>query len=482
MKETLPRAVQQFVTLVRDKTGNVVPTARYGFLEELLHRRVRTRGQPDLTSYVHRLAVDELADEWSQLIPLITIKESYFFRAPQQFRALTRTVLPRLLRTRAAVRKLTIWSAACARGEEPATLAMVLAETGLLSNWDWRIDATDVDEEALASAERGIYGDRAVAQVPPELLQRYFTPRGNLFELSASLRQRIRYRRLNLAELPYSLPEDTYDLIFLRNVLIYFRRPLQRRVVSQAQQHLSKKGYLFLGASETLWQIHDGLHSMDLDICFCYRHPAPGEKPASHPPRPVAAPSPAAAPRPRQRPERRPEPSPKASPEPSPRSVPEPEPASEPESVREAERMADDAPSFAPCALQQRLAEAARELATNELGRAREILEEVLQADPSEPAAHALEGFLHDLEHRPEDAVTSYRSALYLDPALFQARVLLADCLLRLGHRERARQHFRQVLASLDGGRERELVALDVLPLPNRQRAERRCRQVLRTG
>lgn len=488
MKRTLPRAVQQFVALVRETTGNVVPSARYGFLEELLDRRVRAVGQPDLTSYVHRLALGDLAAEWSQLIPLITIKESYFFRAPQQFRALTRTVLPRLMRARASSRKLRIWSAACARGEEPATLAMVLAETGLLGSWDWTVLATDVDEDALASAQRGIYGDRAVAQVPPAMLEKYFTPRGNLYELDPALRARIRYRKLNLARFPFDLPEDRYDLIFLRNVLIYFRRPLQRRVVSQVRQLLSKRGYLFLGASETLWQIHEELYPVDLDVCFCYRHPRPGQKPPTHPPRPVV-------PTAREIPKRPPRPSRSASP-PEPASPPSPQPVSEPPSGMppEAETPespplepepvpeAEPGPTFTPCAVQQRLAEAARELAGNELEAAREILDEVLEADPSEPAAHALEGFLHDLENRPDDAVTSYRSALYLDPGLFQARVLLGDCLLRLGHRQRAHQHFREVLASLDSGRERELVALEELPLPSRQRAERRCRQVLRRG
>jgi len=477
MRHTLPRAVQQFVSLVRETTGNVVPPARYAFLEELLERRVRAVGQPDLASYVHRLAVGELAAEWTQLIPLITIKESYFFRAPQQFEALTRTVLPRLMRARASSRKLRIWSAACARGEEPATLAMVLAETGLLGSWDWSVLATDVDEDALASAQRGIYGDRAVAQVPPELLRKYFTPRGNLYELDAALRARIRYRKLNLARFPYEVSEERYDLIYLRNVLIYFQRPLQRRVVSQVRQLLSKRGYLFLGASETLWQIHEKLFPVDLDVCFCYRHPQPGQKPPAHPPRPVA-------------PSRRPPPRVPAKPPPEPPAKGAPEPPSErpseaedPEPPRLAPEPVPDAepgPTFTPCAVQQRLAEAARELADNELEAARGILDEVLEADPSEPAAHALEGFLHDLENRPQEAISSYRSALYLDPALFQARVLLGDCFLRLGHRDRAHQQFREVLAALDSGRERELVTLEILPLPNRRRAERRCRQVLR--
>ena len=99
--------------------------------------------------------------------------------------------------------------------------------------------------------------------------------------------------------------------------------------------------------------------------------------------------------------------------------------------------------------------------------------------DPSEPSVHALEGFLHDLMGRTDAAVTSYRAALYLEPALFQVRILLADCLLRLGNRDRAEHHYREVLSHLAGGRERSLPDFADLPFPDRTRAQRRCRQVL---
>jgi predicted Zn-dependent protease len=132
--------------------------------------------------------------------------------------------------------------------------------------------------------------------------------------------------------------------------------------------------------------------------------------------------------------------------------------------------------------LHERLAVAARDLAANRIDEAGKVIAQVLAADPSEPAAHALEGFLNDLRGKTEDAVSSYRAALYLDPALFQVRVLLADCLLRLGHRDRAEHQFREVLTLLAGGRERVLILFGDLPLPDRDRAQRRCRQVLKGG
>jgi chemotaxis protein methyltransferase CheR len=462
-------ALQQLVVLIRDVTGNVVPPARYGFLEEMAVRRAHTRGFPGLAEYVRALAAREIEEEWKSVIPLITIKESYFFRAPQQFDSLRQHVLPRLLRARSASRELRIWSAACARGEEPGTLAIVLAEEPSLTGWSWTIVATDVDEEALSGARLGLYGERAVSQVPPALRDRWFTRRGKLYELDASLRSRISYRKLNLAHPPFDLPFPEVDLILLRNVLIYFRRPLQRWVMSQVSRLLAPRGYLFLGASETLWQIQDDLEPVDLGSCFCYRHRQAQPEPNQAPPAPRARREPRPVP---------PEEPRRWSDQEHPRdwsvlrgalagAAPAPEPA-----------LAEPPPAEAPTALEH-LAVAARHLAGNRLAEAGRGVEAALAADPSDPAAHALEGFLHDLQGRTEEAVTSYRAALYLDPALFQARLLLADCLLRLGHRDRAEHQYREVLTVLEGGRERPLVLFEELPLPDRERAQRRCRQVL---
>ena len=448
--------LQKLVTLIRERTGNVIPQSRYPFLEEVAQRRARGKGFASVESYVAALESAALPAEWESLIPLVTIKESYFFRAPQQFEIIRRDVLPRLIAARAQTRQLRIWSAACARGEEPATLAILLAEEAELAGWSWSIVASDVDEEALAGARTGLYGDRAVAQVPADLLGRYFKRRGKLFELAADLRSRIEYRLVNLAHPPFDVPGAEYDLILLRNVLIYFRRPLQRRVVSQVGQYLSPDGYLFLGASETLWQIQDELEAVDLGSCFSYRH---RREPREVPPAKPAAPA--------------------RKPPPRPLPPPAPESRDSRERTVRAAGPAAPPPLAAPPDLHDRLLAAARGLAANRIDEAGQILGEVLAADPADSAAHALQGFLHDLTGRADDAVTAYRAALYLDAALFQVRVLLADCLLRLGNRERAEHHYREVLAHLAGGRERSLPEFADLPFPDRARAKRRCRQVL---
>jgi chemotaxis protein methyltransferase CheR len=452
-------ALEKLVALIRDTTGNVISPARYAFLEEVAQRRARSRGFASVKDYVHALTANAIEGEWENLIPLVTIKESYFFRAPQQFDIIREQVLPRLMQARAQSRHLRIWCAACARGEEPSTLAMILNEEPALAGWDWTILATDVDEGALSGARLGLYGDRAVNQVPPAMLERYFRRRGKLFELEAELRSRILYRHLNLAHAPFSLPFQECDLVLLRNVLIYFRRPLQRRVISQVGHLLAQHGYLFLGASETLWQIQDDLEAVDLGSCFCYRHRT-GPRPELPSPPPVP-PKPKPAPVP-------------VKPPPPPRPV---TPAVAPPPPVAAARI-----SAEPFGVPEMLARAARDLAENRIDDAARILGQLMETDPSDPEAYALEGFLHDLANRTDEATASYRAALYLDPALFQVRVLLADCLLRLDHRDLARHQYREALAVLESGRERTLSLFADLPLPDRDRARRRCQEVLKRG
>ncbi len=471
MSQTAPSPIQHLVVLIREATGNVIPPARVGFLEEVAQRRAQATGYHGLLEYVQALATHQIDGEWANLVSLVTIKESYFFRAPQQFEAILKQALPVLAKARASSRHLRIWSAACARGEEPATLAMLLADEPSLAGWTWTIVATDLDEEALAGARLGLYGERAVSQVPPLLLERWFKRRGKLFELDAGLRSRISYQSLNLAHAPFELPFAECDLVLMRNVLIYFRRPLQRWVISQVGKLLSPEGYLFLGASETLWQIQDELESVDLGPCFAYRHrraPAAEAAPKRTVPRRIAPEAPV--------PEKPVEERPRWS-----------ERDSRDWSAARAAATVVESPRPEPAAagassVHERLGAAARDLAANRIEEAGKVIAAALAADPSEPAAHALEGFLHDLCKRTEEAVASYRAALYLDPALFQVRVLLADCLLRLGHRDRAEHQFREVLTLLARGREKALLLFGDLPLPDRERAQRRCRQVLKGG
>ena len=462
-----PAPVVELAALVERVSGNVVPPGHLPFLGEVGRRRAASLGLPDLAAYVRALGLGNLADEWRWLLPHVTVKESYLFRTPQHFAALESTILPRLAAARAGLRALSVWSAGCARGEEPASLAVALAEHRALAGWRWRILATDVDEDALAAARLGRFGARAVAGVPPALLDRHFDRRDDMAELHAALRERIDYRVLNLVHEPLRLPAPAYDLIFLRNVLIYFRVESQRRVAAAIAQALAPDGFLFLGPAETLWQVCDELEPVDLEDCFCYRRRDPppgagneraaaGRRARSARPAPVGPAAAGVAPRAQS-----------ARPV---ESQPAPEPGAP--AVRAGEGGAAGGTA-------ERLAAAAAELAANRLAEAVEIVEEALRGDPADPAAHALEGLLHDVSGRSQMALASYRAALFLDERLFQVRLLLADSLRRLGGAARAEVEYRRVMTTLAGGRARSLDLLAPVPLPTSEQAMRRCREAL---
>lgn len=447
--------VATLAELVRRETGSDLPAGRLPFVREAAERRARAVGFPDLGSYVAALGGGELAGEWGALASLLTIKESSFFRVPQQWERIRTEILPALQRERAGRRRLRLWSAACAAGEEPATLAMILADTPTLAGWDWSILATDLDGEALARAERGLYGDRAVAAVPAALKRTWLTPRGGLWELDPRLRARIVYRRLNLARPPWQLPEERFDLVLLRNVLIYFRADLQRVVVAEVTRRLAGDGWLFLGGSETLWRIQERLVAIDLGGCFGYRLPRPGE--LSTEPRTA-------------RPGR---------PAPGPELPGSPGPGISKRSVDRSVGPVSATPAGVPVSAEERLLAAVAHLEADRPAEAERETATVLAADPTDPAARALSGLLHELAGRTERAAEELRAALYLEPDLVQVRLLLAGCLRRLGSSGQAERQLREVVATLERGGGRRLPLLDGRLLPDLAETLRRARGAL---
>jgi chemotaxis protein methyltransferase CheR len=460
--------IAELAALIEAVSGNVVPEGHYPFLEEIVEKRAGAAGFRDVAAYVRALARGALSDEWAALLNVVTVKESFFFRGPQQFHALTTTILPDLIAARRDQRRLLVWSAGCAHGEEPGTLAIVLSEHAGLASWDWRIVATDVDTAALAAARVGTYGDRAVASVPPELYPRYFERHSDGHRLAARARQRIDYSPLNLIQEPFPIASPRYDFIFLRNVLIYFREDSQRRVLAGLARSLAPDGALFLGPAETMWRLSSAFEPVDLGDCFCYRL------------RPEQAGAPAAT---------------HAQGEPRPRRTTDshvrartPAPpvtrCARPPSGRGASAGSSEPPPQPtapppPLSTAQRLRATAHALVGNDLALAGDLIAATIKADPSDPAIRFLEGFHHDIAGNTENAIASYRAALFLDPGLYQVRVLLADALRRAGWDARAHQQYRQALATLDSHGGRELAVLSELPLPDREHTRRRCRHAL---
>ncbi len=206
--------------------------------------------------YVRALAAGRLDAEWGAWSRSSPSRSPTSSAPRSSSRRIRHQVLPELVaRPRRRRASLRIWSAACARGEEPATLAMLLAEEPALAGWDWTHPRHRPRRGGARRAPAaGSTASARSRRCRPSCCERWFTRRGKLFELDPALRARIDYRPLNLAHPPYDLPDSAYDLVLLRNVLIYFRRPLQRRVVAQIGQLLAPRWLPLLGASETLWQ------------------------------------------------------------------------------------------------------------------------------------------------------------------------------------------------------------------------------------
>jgi chemotaxis protein methyltransferase CheR len=224
-----------------------------------LAKRLRILRLPDYDSYTQLLRSSKGREELGNLVDVISTNHTHFFREIRHFEFLRDVVLPQW-RARGGG-ALRIWSAACSSGEEPYTLAIVIAEA---LGWDvnWRIHATDISTRMLETARTGIYPSERLAHVPEEWQRRYFQRgvgkwEGN-YRVKEELRKRIDYQHLNLLQRHYPF-STKFDVIFCRNVMIYFDRETQEALVQKISNHLIAGGYLMVGHSESLSGIRHGL-------------------------------------------------------------------------------------------------------------------------------------------------------------------------------------------------------------------------------
>jgi chemotaxis protein methyltransferase CheR len=242
----------------------------YSLAERLRATRIATVGEYlDAVSASGSLERQRLIDE-------VTIQETHFFRNPPQMRALRAHVLPELVRdAELRGRRLRIWSAGCSTGEEAYTVAMMLRELlPSTAGWDVKVIATDISEAALDAARQATYGARAVQLASESELARFFLPStGERFQVRPEVRELVELRHGNLVlDAP---PEADLDLVLCRNVTIYFSRDTTRALMGRLHAALRDGGYLFLGHSETLWQVSEDFRLVSIgsgeDAAFVYR-------------------------------------------------------------------------------------------------------------------------------------------------------------------------------------------------------------------
>ncbi|MGD0732839.1 MAG: protein-glutamate O-methyltransferase [Terracidiphilus sp.] len=250
--------------LIYAEAGIHLGTEKKTMLEVRIKRRLRDLNLGSYSRYCDYLFERQgMKDELVNLIDVVTTNKTDFFREPRHFDFLLSTALPDLASGNPGGRPLLLWSAGCSTGEEPYTLAMVLSEYALAHpGFRFRILATDISTTVLAKAELGVYSQDIAAPVPPALRRKYFMrsrePGSDRLRVVPELRRLVEFRRLNFIDADYGIAEKA-DAIFCRNVIIYFDRPTQERILRKLTHHLVPGGYLFVGHSETL-------HDMDLPV------------------------------------------------------------------------------------------------------------------------------------------------------------------------------------------------------------------------
>ena len=268
-----PALFQKFQNLIYGETGIWLGNSKTALLTGRLFRRLLHLNIPSLKEYYELVAVPDGLEERARMIDAITTNETRFFREPRQFDFLVQQAFPRWraeaergLRTK----RLRIWSAGCSSGEEPYSLAMLLAHyLPTEEGWDTRILATDISNRMLEKARRGIYDATRAEGISKELLRKFvlrgIAEQDGRIKVKISIQEMIDFTRMNLNVTPY-LVQGPFDVILCRNVLIYFSADSRKRAVSNLVAQLAGNGFLFVGHAENLTSQSAQLRSIEPTI------------------------------------------------------------------------------------------------------------------------------------------------------------------------------------------------------------------------
>lgn len=265
--------------LIHERTGLYFDNGKSDILTDKLSPLVIERGFTSLLDYYYLLKYDEAAqDEWLSVMNALSVPETYFWREMDQVRALVETVVPRWFDAPGAG-PLRIWSAACATGEEPLTIAMALDEAGWLGRAPVEIHASDASPVAIEKARRGVYRERSFRNLPAELRARYFTQEGETktWRVDARLHAAVEWGVVNLMDEAEVAPRAASNVIFCRNVFIYFSDQSISRTVRTFAERIRPPGYLFVAASESLLRLSEDFELQEIGNAFVYvRRPRAG--------------------------------------------------------------------------------------------------------------------------------------------------------------------------------------------------------------
>lgn len=257
--------------LVRKRSAIVLEPGKEYLVESRLTAVARGEGFPSLDEFLAEIRAQPANGLHQRVVEAMTTNETTFFRDIHPFDALRQTVIPELLERRAAERKLLIWSAACSSGQEPYSIAILLKEMGgILAGWNVRILATDLSTEMVARAREGRYNQIEMNRgLPAAYLVKYFKKQGLEWQVSEEIRRMVEFKELNLAEPWAAMPAP--DVVFMRNVLIYFDVETKKAILGRIRRLMRPDGYLVLGGAETTMNLDDAYERVPVGKATCHR-------------------------------------------------------------------------------------------------------------------------------------------------------------------------------------------------------------------
>ncbi|HET9696381.1 MAG TPA: protein-glutamate O-methyltransferase CheR [Terriglobales bacterium] len=257
--------------LMRDHTAIVLDAGKEYIAESRLANLVSNEGFKSIPDLIRQLRSNDFTGLHRRVVNAMTNNETWFFRDIQPYQAVLKVMIPALTAARATERTIRIWSAACSTGQEPYSLAMLLRENfPELRTWNVRILATDISGDVLEKAQQGRYSQLEVNRgLPINLLTRYFHREGMAWGISQELRDSVQFQQINLSQAWSLMPQ--FDIIFLRNVLIYFDVEMKKEILRRVRRQIRPDGYMIMGGAETTLNLNEDFERVQYQTTAYYR-------------------------------------------------------------------------------------------------------------------------------------------------------------------------------------------------------------------
>jgi chemotaxis protein methyltransferase CheR len=235
------------------KTGIQFEATKRYFVDKRLEERIELTGNADFRSYFMMLRFEASGEELQHLTNLMTVNETYFFREEYQFQCLVRSILPDLIKRKKDDSPIRIWAIPSSSGEEPYSIALYLLEYWAgINDWDVEIISSDIDTKILGEARKGLYSERSVQHLPETLLRKYFKRSAAGYQICDELREAVEFTRVNLSERADTRAYRGFDVVFCRNLLIYFDDASRKAAAETFYDAMKPGSFICLGHSESM--------------------------------------------------------------------------------------------------------------------------------------------------------------------------------------------------------------------------------------